>query len=207
MKTVKAKLLYTLKLIYWNVFKYNVRNIVVQTDDMRNLLPFTWFKKEVQVMPVFKEVSICIKEKMNACLIIGDSSPHKNAHKLDDILTLFNDLSIQYKYIGYTNTFDSDGSRSKWYPKSEYWDLLCSHKYVIISSDFESLGLPFIEAAQAGCIVVVPKKFPLLEELVSMSYTIVEFREMLLKNASFNRANLVLKDRTLDLLEFCEVID
>lgn len=204
MYSIKSKMLYVLKVVYWNVLKNRIPNLVVQTRDMRNLLISQVKSNNIMVYPVFQvKQDLDNSDKVDGCLIIGDNAPHKFTERLNQFVDFLGKNEISYRYVGYTDKLDSDGIRSKWYPKEDYWRILSSYKFVVVSSDFESFGLPLVESAQAGCVVIVPRKFAMLEELLSRTYTVDEFISKILTNDSFESAELLVADKTQELLEFC----
>lgn len=203
MTSMKSRLLYLSKLLFWKVFGNNLPNIAVQTEDMRDLLLDKGSTKDIKVFPVFNETTDRFsKVKLNGCLIIGDGAPHKHSNGLNELVEFLRDQKVGYKYVGYENKLDSDGKRSRWYSKQEYWELLRAYRFVAISSDFESLGLPFIEAAQAGCVVIVPKRFSMLQEILSEVYTIQEFRTKILVDQPFESPKVLITDKTNELHDY-----
>ena len=156
--------------------------------------------QNVSYMPIFNITKPPISDKVERCLIIGDSSPHKKLKQMESFLKFLCNYNIEYVFVGYQGLLNSDGSVSRWLNNEDYTNLLAKSKYVFIQSDFESLGIPFIESSLAGCVLIVPKSFPLIEELVDNIYDIDKFKQSIIFQRKTLPSTLLLTDYSDDFI-------
>lgn len=199
MNTFNDRIKFGLKYIYFQLFKKNISLCLVQTKDMLFLTRKN-ISQEVIYMPIFNFSNQPEIHKVERCLIIGDSSPHKRLNQISSFLKFLSDNNIEYVFVGYKALLNSDGSMSRWFNYKDYSNLLANSKYVFIQSDFESLGIPFIESSLSGCVMVVPKTFPLVEEVVENIYNIDQFKQSIVKKHEMLPARLRLEDCSGDLI-------
>lgn len=199
MSTTKSKVNYFGKRLFWKIFKVNICHIVVQTQDMYNLILDLRISNKY-ILPVFQEADESKVQSKTGFLIVGDNTPHKSGKIISLLIAFLKSQSIDYTFAGYIGKTNSDGSQSRWLDQKEYFKYLRSSQYVFISSTFESLGLPFIEAAQADCTVITPEKFTLLDEVLGETYTLEEFCKSYTHDKKFLPSKLLIRDRSNELI-------
>ena len=153
-----------LEKLYFNLFKTNVNEFIVQTNTMKNLLQNSLSNNyKIQVLPFensfMREDEIFFKKK-NTFIYVASLIPYKNHKKLLHAWNKLNNAGISVKlYL----TIDQHNDIKDWIKmfinenklnvillenisRSELMNIYKSCEYLIFPSYFEAYGLPLIEA-------------------------------------------------------------
>jgi hypothetical protein len=170
-----------IKRTYFKILSHKKYIFYVQTNYIKKQLAIKKYIKNIYVLPFFDEfrsLNISGKEIFKSSKIkyvyIADSSQHKNHHFLLKTWFLFFDTLGENKNIELHLTLDYNNNslnkiiknysllkkyniiNHKVLKNIDSLNLLKSSDFLVYASNFESFGLPLIEACNLGCKIIAP---------------------------------------------------
>lgn len=144
-----------LKRLYFRLTASRKSKWIVQSDVMSKLLYINYSIESI-VNPFYHSLENENFNKSNFALVFDDIVSHKKINKKHLIFRLLKSFDIDVKIVGNSDN-KIEGEYLGKLSRENLLNLLSKATISITFSKFESLGLPFIESAQAGCLVVAPK--------------------------------------------------
>ena len=228
-KSNKSKLHYW-KTFYFKILFHSKYKWFVQSKYVKNELSrYNFFKKDnIYILPFFenKKIEMGVNESENIkYTYIADSSPHKNHIFLIKTWILFFDNIKDKKNVELHLTVEggdtelhnilSNRELLNTYnihnhgiiSHDKVYNLLQQSYYLLYVSDFESFGLPLIEAFQAGCKIIAPDLIYVKEIIIPTLFFKSKDYESLLyclnityNNPNLNDSNLIIENKIDSIL-------
>ena len=141
-----------LKRFYFKLFSSKKADWLVQTEVMFELLKRLGISSNVNPILDFEELSV--KRKLNRCICIVDQVPHKRVTPF--LKRVIEEMILQGIEIdAFGEILEIEGVINHGLvSNSIIIESMIESRYFFNFSTFESLGLPMIEAACAGCVIL-----------------------------------------------------